>query len=186
MLVKNRKVLPSLPRCPGELIAFFHLLPSQRHTHTHARPPYRSTLLLCYGREGWRNHFSPLSSFIATAEFTGATSEQAKPSWWTKCGSDRGEAATLAPTPAVVWMHVSRQAEWLDDWAMRKQVTQKSSFLAASSPFLPPQPRLASPLAELPTDVHFGWLRCDLLHPMWHQRMPLLVAFGGKTWKSCL
>lgn len=74
---QSAAVSPEMPRRVNCILP----LVTVSKTHTHTRPPYRSALLLSYGREGWRNHFSPLSSFIATAEFTGATSEQAKPSW---------------------------------------------------------------------------------------------------------
>lgn len=60
--------------------------------------------------------------------------------------------------------HVSWRAEYLADWAMRKQLTQKSLSL--------PLPLISSStpmsFSEVPPDAHFGWLKYDLTHQMWH------------------
>lgn len=117
-MVKNHKVLPSLQRCPGKLIAFFHFLPTQK-TCAHARTHARRIEALAFPL-GWQSSFFFfLFSRKVSCKLTGANS----------CWSWRADLARLWRNhPAHV--HVSRQAEWLADWALRKQVTQKSvSFL---------------------------------------------------------
>lgn len=173
MLVKNRKELPSLPRCPGELIAFFYLLPSQRHTHTPGAELHSSPT---GGEEDVENHFSPPSH----SSLRQPSSREPRASEASRVGK-RNLVAT-ADTPAVVWMHVSRQAEWVDDWAMREQVTQKFSSLPLPSSSFPPAPP--------PSCWASHW--CSLwVTEMWpsrsfrHQRMQHLWIHWGKiTWKS--
>lgn len=125
MLVRNHKVLPSLPRFPGKLIAFSHLLPTQTpsvvcrqaHIHTLYRCPPPNPLD--------DKHFLIYSSKIVFPQ----TSKFSEPNSHCSWKADYREITAQTLTHAVIWMDVSWRAEWLADWAIRKQLTQKSFSL---------------------------------------------------------
>lgn len=131
-------ISPEMPRqvnCILSLATYSNTCKS----HTHARAPNalcRSTL------------FS--SGRINTFWFIQLKSVFPETVVGEQTGFECGEIVSLTLTHAVVWMHVSWQAQKLADWAMREQLTQKS--------FSPPPPPVSLSLS----DVHSERLRSDL------------------------
>lgn len=158
MLVKNRKELPSLPRCPGELIAFFYLLPSQRHAHTRRR-----VALLSDGGKGRRGKpfFPPLILHCDS---------------WVHGSHERAKQAELVNE---IWflpqrlplsygcMCLDRRNEWMIEQWGNKWHRNSPRCLFRPPPSL--QPRLLSRWASHWCSL--WWLRCDLLATLRQQRM---------------
>lgn len=167
MLVKNRKVPPSLQRCPGKLIAFFHLLLIKRHTHSHA---HTHTHMHMYTFFFWGVTFCFVQlQSVFPEKFT----ESKRHSSW------RMDSARLKRN-VHTHRHTNKSSHMLSHrctciltgritgWLSNEKITDTEILLpTSSSSHLTLRPRAV--LSEVLPDVHFGWLRCDLTHRMWHQ-----------------
>lgn len=163
MLVKNRKVPPSLQRCPGKLIAFFHLLLIKTHTHTVTHT------CTCTPFFFWGDTFCFVQlQSVFPEKFT----ESKRHSSW------RMDSARLKSVHTH--RHTNKSSHMLSHrctciltgritgWLGNEKITDTEILLhTSSSSHLTPRPRAV--LSKVLPDVHFGWLRCDLTHRMWHQ-----------------